>query len=87
MKEEEITITSSVNYSTPNSALAAYLFCQGYDYLGADHSDPQNVVFQFANSSKTLAKTVSNWQIGKAPGDCYQFYLAYRRFVWEAKNQ
>lgn len=81
-----MAINTSRTYSTPNVALAAYLFSQGFEYIGIDSSDTANVRFQFTNSSKAMSSAISDWQIGRAEGNIVQFYLAYKRLLREVKS-
>ena len=82
--EKETDIASPKVYSTPNVALAAYLYSQGFEYIGADHFDPANVAFQFTNSSKAMAVAISDFQMGKA--ESARFYMAYKGLLREVRS-
>ena len=82
--KKETDIASSKVYSTPNVALAAYLYSQDFEYIGADRSDPTNVSFQFTNSSKIMATAISDFQMGKA--ESARFYMAYKGLLREVRS-
>ena len=82
--KKETEIASSKVYSNPNVALAAYLYSQGFEYIGADRSDPANVSFQFSNSSKAMSTAISKFQMGEA--ESARFYMAYKGLLREVRS-
>jgi len=68
-------------FSTPNTALAAYLISEGFELTDKDTSNPSHIVFIFHNSSVKLSELVHAFNIGKATGNITTFYHVYRDLV------
>lgn len=69
---------SGGEYSTRNTALAAYLRIEGFrllDVMPSDYNNP--AVFLFENDSK-IAECEHLWQLGKAEGNLSMFWESYR---------
>lgn len=80
--DKKITPTDKV-YSTQNTALAAFLYSQGFEYLGTDKSKYPVVSFQFENASKNFTEAVTAFEIGKAEGNIVLFFRAYKKMLDE----
>jgi len=65
------------NFSTKNSALAAYLYMEGFELLDVDISSFPSV-FIFETNSR-LPQCVHNFQIAKVEGNLVLFHEAYRK--------
>jgi len=68
-------------FSTPNTALAAYLISEGFELTDKDTSNPSHIVFIFHNSSVKLSELVHAFNIGKATGNIATFYHIYRELI------
>jgi hypothetical protein len=67
-------------FSTTDTALAAWLYSQGFDLLDVEAENfPSNFVFE--NSSPHLAEAVKTFQCGKAEGNITVFFLAYKKLL------
>ena len=67
-------------FSTPNTALAAYLLSEGYELLDTNTDNPQELIFTFQDSIH-LKELVRNYNIGTAQGNINAFYYNYRKLV------
>lgn len=72
-------------FSTPNTALAAWLYSQGFDLLEIDNTNFPTV-FHFEDSSKALHSAVRDFQVGRAEGDIVAFYRAYKVLLDKIKG-
>ena len=67
-------------YSTTDTALAAWLYSQGFELLDVKtESFPS--IFVFKNSSPQLTDLVRDYQCGKAEGNISVFYRAYKKLL------
>lgn len=77
------------DYRTPNTALAAYLFSEGFTLLEVTaEPHPHNgydAVFVFEDDPK-IVECVHKWEILQAVGNLNIFYINYRKFVGKAKT-
>ncbi len=69
---------SDGEYSTKNTALAAYLRIEGFRLLDVTPSNYDNpAVFLFERDSK-ITEYEHLWQLGKAEGNLCMFWESYR---------
>jgi len=79
------------HYSTPNTALAAYLLTEGFTLLSITTSPNPKViggieaVFTFQDDPHLL-DCVRLWQTGQAEGNLIVFFGNYKRFLGEVKR-
>jgi len=71
---------SSNVYSTTDTALAAWLYSQGFELTDVDSSNFPSV-FYFENSNPKLQQTVHDFQCGKAEGNVIVFFRAYKKLL------
>lgn len=65
------------NYSTKSTALAAYLYMEGFQLIDVETDGfPSLFVFE---SSKQLLQCAHNFQIAKVEGNLVVFFEAYRK--------
>ncbi len=67
-------------YPTTNTALAAWLYSQGFQLTDVDASSFPSV-FYFESSSPKLQESVRDFQVGKAEGNIATFYRSYKRLL------
>jgi len=67
-------------FSTTDTALAAWLYSQGFDLADVDSSKFPSV-FYFSNSDPKLQESVRTFQCGKAEGDILAFFRAYKKLL------
>jgi len=83
--------TGNNHYRTPNTAIAAYLFSEGFalvDVIVEPHSyKPKDyeAVFLFENDPK-IPDCIRLWQTGQAIGNLGVFLDNYRKMVRRAKT-
>ena len=73
------------DYRTPNTALAAYLYQQGYKLLEVDDANSQNIFFVFENTNGLL-DSVRLFETARVPEAL--FYAAYKAMlkkIWVTK--
>lgn len=73
-------------FTTPETALAAYLQSEGYELLEIDNSNPRKCKFSFSNNDQRLAQLVFEFGCGKATGNIIKFYDCYRKLVDDVKS-
>ena len=74
-------------YQTSDTALAAYLISQGYEYLELDVSNPRSAVFFFENNSSAFQESLKQFQLGEASGNILAFFRAYKKLLFQIKEQ
>ena len=73
-------------YQTRNTALAAWLYSQGFELLDTDITESDSVVFLFKNDDKTLKEAVRLYQLGQAEGNINIFFGAYKKMLRRIKG-
>lgn len=71
-------------YSTPDTALAAWLYSLGFELLDTDTSEFPTI-FYFEDSDKELARLARDFQIGRAEGNITAFFRAYKFLLGKIK--
>ena len=72
-------------YKTTDTALAAYLYSEGFELLEVDGSNFPSV-FYFENSNPKLSEYIRNFQIGKAEGNIAIFFKSYKTMLARIKD-
>lgn len=72
-------------FTTRDTALAAWLYSQGFDLLGVEREDSASS-FHFDNTTQALRESVRLFQAGKAEGNILIFYRAYKKMLRHAKG-
>ena len=72
-------LNNEKTFPTPNSALAAWLWSQGFEpiqFIITQH--PGLTVFENSDALKQCRRL---WEVGKAEGNCNTFYSRYRTIL------
>ena len=80
-------MTNSSNYSTTDTATAAWLISQDFKLLKMDNSNPNSVVFLFENGGKELTTSAQQFRLGIANGNVPRFYKTYRELLAMIREQ
>lgn len=72
-------------YSTSDTALAAWLYANGFELLEVDSSKFPSV-FLFDDSSPKLSELAHDFQRGKANGNITVFHRAYKLMLSKIKD-
>jgi len=72
---------NNTTFSTPNTALAAYLISEGFELLDKNTTNPQEIIFIFDNTSVQLSETVRAFNMGIAEANIPTFYINYKKLV------
>jgi hypothetical protein len=78
---------NNTTFSTPNTALAAYLISEGFELLKTNTTNPQEIVFIFDNTLSSLAEAVRSYNMGIAEGNIPTFYINYKKLVAVAQRE
>lgn len=82
-----MTKRNHATFSTPNTALAAYLLSEGFELASKDVTNPQEISFVFNNTSPKLSELVRAFNMGTAQGNITTFYYNYRKLVSIAQRE
>lgn len=73
------------SFGTKDTALAAYLYSEGFSLSSID-SNSFPAVFYFENTNNELKDFVRSYQTGKATGNIALFFRAYKILLSKIKN-
>lgn len=79
--------TDLQNYSTNDTALAAYLISQGYELLELNFNNGSHVTFMFSPEPASIAECVRNFEAGTAEGNIMAFFRNYKRLLSRIRNK
>lgn len=71
-------------FATPDTALAAWLYSQGFELLDVESGTPSSF-FIFSSENPHLADYVRDFECGRAVGSVLTFYLAYKKMLTKVK--
>lgn len=78
-------VLSSELFKTSDSALAAWLYSNGFQIHEVDDSKFPSVIF-FEHPNKEFHDLVRQWQRGEAQGNCCVFFTSYKTVIGRVKN-
>ena len=82
----KLPLPSESTYSTADTALAAWLYANGFQLLKIDRSEFPSI-FHFEDSSEELTQLVHDFQAGKAEGNIIIFFRAYKILLGKIKEK
>jgi len=78
---------NTLNYSTNDTALAAYLVSQGYELLELDFNNNSHVTFIFSPEPATISDCVRSFEAGLAEGNIMAFFRNYKRLLSRIRSR
>jgi len=85
MIEGQMELTRQGQYSTRDTALAAWLYSNGYPLADVDRRNIP-VVFYFTRDSKKMGNLIRDFQVGRAEGNVVLFFRAYKKMLFFIKE-
>lgn len=79
-------MTCEIEYTTTDTALAAYLMSEGFEYSHLDNTNPYRCIFTYPNNSTQLSQLIHDYESGKAMGNIALFFHCYKRLLIRIKN-
>lgn len=74
-------------YRTSDTALAAYLITQGYDFPTIEYENGYRAFFVFPNVKDNLDKIISDFDTARAIGNIVLFFNAYQSLLRRIKER
>jgi len=79
--------TSEDIYRTSDTALAAYLISEGYDFPAIEYENGYRAFFVFQNPKTDIDKIISNFDTARAKGNIVLFFNAYQNLLRRIKEK
>jgi hypothetical protein len=73
----------NIDFTTTDTAIAAYLISEGFPYPTIKHTQPNECVFCFTKDDKNFdyEKYYRNYRLGIATGNIVLFFKAYKELL------